>query len=90
MRHFLDNARREIHELVLRRQKHRIETGIELVVDERHLELMLKIGKRPQAFDHHAAILLARKLGKQTARLRHGHVRNVPCDTADELDALFG
>ena len=60
------------------------------MVDERHLELMLKIGKRPQSFDHHAAVLLARKLRQKLVGLHHRHIWKMLCDTANQLHALSG
>ena len=51
--HFFDDGGAEIGILFAGRQKHGLQLGVQLAIDDRHLNLLFKIGHRPQALHHH-------------------------------------
>ena len=79
----LHHAGTQIHELVFGCQEHRIQSRIELVVDQRHLKFLFKIGGGPQALYDHIHAMLPRVFGQQltrTVRLNIGQFLRHPAD----------
>ena len=70
-------------------KEHGIQSGVEFVIHERHLELALEIRNGPQALDDNGAALFARKVGQQLVGVHDRDVRNVRRDAADKLSALL-
>lgn len=62
---------------MLRRQEHGVQLGVELVVDERHLELMLKVGHGAKSLDDHAALLALCVIRKQLVGMLDLDVRKI-------------
>ena len=74
---------------MLRCQKHRVQLGVELVIDQRHLELVLEIRYGAEALDDHAALLAPRIVGQQLVGVLDLHVRDILRHTPQQLDALL-
>ena len=73
---------------MLRSQEHRIQSGIQLVVDQCHLEFTLEIRDGPKPLDDNGTPLLPGKVCQQLVREHDLHIWNVRRHTPDELHAL--
>ena len=86
---FLHRAGTKVHILMLRCQKHGVQAGVDLMVDQCHLKFVFKIGAGTQAFYDHTTAFPAGILSQQFRRKFYLHIIQILGNTADHIHTLL-
>src|SRR5690606_15753774 len=73
-----------------RHDERRLDVGVELTVQVRHLQLVLEVGDRAQALDYDPGADLPGVVGEEAVERVDDHVLHVGHDLPDDLHALLG
>ena len=87
--HLANDGGREVHELRRRHDEERFKVMAKLVVQCRHLELVLEVGDSAQALNHHMGIKLMHAIDKQALEADNAHVGKIGNRFLNQANAGF-